>query len=371
MPLDHQSRVTYLIGAGGSHANVKAVGSSRGMLMSDLTNHLVGEVRSLVSSHVEYQQLTGVVNEIIGDDADFEHVITFFDESPSALHRDFADELRRIFEKVLSEQLTHIERELGTDRVALYSALLDMYNIDGFDERLQGILTLNYDEYIEAAAEAVGEHVDFGIAADDGTDNRLSLLKLHGSFGWQDVWPIRQRSNSEHRPLWIPPGIRKAKDRYPFNLLWGLAREMLNCDILRIVGCRLGPNDWDLISLLFSTRHSNLGQKQPYLVEVIDSPEHAEDLKRRYPYLDVQSILEIEKLDIGKSFVSEFVGGAPRRFVDLSAQEVKLLEMKTSATGTTNWFRMWLVQMCEGLHRELGSKGTATPSGTFRKWLEV
>ena len=151
---NHHCSVVYLIGAGGSHASIQAVGSSRSILMRDLTIRLASAVRRLVTSEDTYRPLANVVNEII-DDADFEHVITFFDESPSALHRDFANQLRRIFEAVLIEQLSQIEQELGTARVALYSALLDMYNVTGINEHLQAILTLNYDNYIEGAAQEV------------------------------------------------------------------------------------------------------------------------------------------------------------------------------------------------------------------------
>ena len=368
---NHHCSVVYLIGAGGSHASIQAVGSSRSILMRDLTIRLASAVRRLVTSEDTYRPLANVVNEII-DDADFEHIITFFDESPSALHRDFANQLRRIFEAVLIEQLSQIEQELGTARVALYSALLDMYNITGNNEHLQAILTLNYDNYIEGAAQEVYEApVNFGIADTDAAGPRLVLLKLHGSFWWQDVWPIRPRERDQTTtPLWIPPGIRKAKDRYPFNLVWGLAREVLDCDLLRVVGCRLGPSDWDLISLLFSTRHSHFTRSRPYAVEVIDSPEHAANLKSRYPYLDIRSILEIETHDIGQNFVSEITGGPPRRFADLPTEEAQEI-VTASSRLEFNWFRMWLVQMAEGLHRDLGPEATATPSGALRRWTEI
>lgn len=174
------------------------------------------------------------------------------------------------------------------------------------------------------------------------------------------------------RPLWIPPGIRKAKDRYPFNLVWGLAREVLDCDVLRVVGCRLGPSDWDLISLLFSTRHSNQGRDDPYVVEIIDSPRHAMQLKADYPYLDVLSVLEIDTYEVGPNLVSE-LGGGFKPFRDLTPKEAaKLLKEFDSEEETKrNWFQMWLVQMGEGIQRELGEEATDTPTGAFRKRLGI
>ena len=175
---------------------------------------------------------------------------------------------------------------------------------------------------------------------------------------------------SESRPLWIPPGIKKGKERYPFNLVWGLARDVLNCDVVRVIGCRLGPSDWDLISLLFGTRHANTGRDRPYTIEVIDSPLHAESLKGWYPYLDVRSIFEIDTFDVGKNLVSDIAGGLPRRFDTLSReQQDGLLDMIRERDE--NWFRTWLVKMGEGLQLDLGVEATNTPKGAFRRWLEL
>ena len=253
-------KVAYLIGAGASHACVKTLGSPNGILMSDLATELVAGVKHLVQSNAQYRPLLRVVNEIVGEEADFEHLITFFDESPSSVHRAFADGMREVFEAVLNARLQDIEMEYGSKRMSLYAALFDMYNVKGIDESLHGVLTLNYDDYIEvAAAEIHDSHrIDLDFSASRNEARRSWFLKLHGSFAWEDAWPIRRReAGSSSRPLWIPPGIRKGKERYPFNLLWGLARDVLNCDVLRVIGCRLGPSDWDLISLLFSTRHAN------------------------------------------------------------------------------------------------------------------
>ena len=161
----------------------------------------------------------------------------------------------------------------------------------------------------------------------------------------------------------IPPGIQKAKERYPFNVLWGLARELLDCEILRVVGCKLGPNDWDLISLIFATRLTT-SRNRPYTIEVINSPLHAEDLKKTFPYLDVRSILEVEY--IVEQLVSDYLGGSPRPYVTLAPEE-KELAMDVAGRGK-NWFRVWLKQQAEALLVELGS--VATPLGAFEKVLE-
>ena len=367
-------KVAYLIGAGGSHACVKTLGSPNGILMSDLATDLVAGVRHLVQSDDQFRPLLGVVNEIVGEEADFEHLITFFDESPSAVHRAFADEMRKVFEGVLNARLQEIEMEYGRKRTSLYAALFDMYNVRGIDESLRGVLTLNYDDYIEVAASEIHDmsriDLDFGVSTDKA--QRSWFLKLHGSLAWEDAWPVRRReAGSSSRPLWIPPGIRKAKERYPFNVLWGLARDVLNCDVLRIIGCRLGPSDWDLISLLFGTRHANRDRDLPYSIEIIDSPIHAARLQESYPYLDVKSLFEIDTLGVGRNLVGEFLSTTPCRYDALSDVDTARLREAVEQKSDENWFRRWLVQMGEGLQATLGAESTDTDKGAFRRWLEI
>ena len=100
MCTDKKKRVVYLIGAGGTHGSVNAANGSTGLLMHHLTTSLAQEARALVTSRKKYLPLAHVVNEILEDGSDFEHIITFFEESSSAIHRDLADDLRRIFEKI-------------------------------------------------------------------------------------------------------------------------------------------------------------------------------------------------------------------------------------------------------------------------------
>lgn len=359
-------RVVYLFGAGASHACVTAVGSRRGILMRDLGPDLYRKVRALVEDEYDGDvRLTNLVNSVVDEDSDYEHIITFLDESVSKLHRSFAQDLRKIFETVLRERLAVIQEEQGGELpVGLYAALLDMYEVDGFQEVLAGMLTLNYDEFVEIASQStLGRRVDLGVTPVD-TDKRdgPTLLKLHGSFDWHESWPIK--TGAEESPLWIPPGIQKAKDRYPFNVLWGLARELLDCDVLRIIGCQLGPNDWDLISLLFTTRHTG-SSGSGYRIEVIDAPEQADRLQQDLPYLQVDSILEAEP--VGKRIISEFIGGGPRRLSSLGSDERQRLLDR--AKRGENWFRLWLTHMAEILYTELDS--IDTDSGVFKRFMET
>jgi hypothetical protein len=92
--------------------------------------------------------------------------------------------------------------------------------------------------------------------------------------------------------LWIPPGIEKDKDAYPFNILWGKAFEMLDCDVLRIVGCKLKQNDWGLLSLIFNTQ---LETDQTYEIQLIDFHREGELIRQRNGFLrNVKILGELE-----------------------------------------------------------------------------
>lgn len=357
-------KVVYLVGAGGSHACVKRVSSPHGILMSDLSGPLSTRLRNLISDgYSDDDGLKNLVNSVIDETTDFEHVISFLDDAPSLLYRRFADEMRKAFQEVLRNQLNRIREETITDPIELYTVLLDMHNVDAFPESLEGIITTNYDEYIEAAiAEVYGTPADFGIrvGSEKKEDVGPRLLKLHGSFGWQDTWPISRGANYEST-LWIPPGIQKSKQAYPFNVVWGLAREMLACDVLRIIGCRLAPNDWDLISLLFAMRHVSYPNRPR--IEVIDSPSHAEYLKKEYSYLELQSLLDIEP--IGRGMIAELTPFRPQPFSEYSEEDQR--EIISRMGRNQNWFELWLTQKVEALNQDLGT--LTTDNGFVEKFM--
>jgi hypothetical protein len=345
---------------------VEAAGSPLGLLMRDLGEPLRERIQKVVDDEYrKYPAIVDLVNAVMTDGVDVEHIITFLDQSSSGLHKQFAQDLRSAFEAVLTQRLEEVEKDTGGPPVTLYEAVLDLHAVKGFTEELKGILTLNYDQYIEAAIERSGSQTSLGLAFDqDQFVGGHRLLKLHGSFGWDQSWPVARRPTpSQIGPLWIPPGIQKDKDQYPFNLLWGQARELLDCDVLRIVGCHLGPNDWDLISLLFTTRHTNARTARAYRIEIINSPKNAEDLRSRHPYLDPTSILDQEP--VGIRLISELIGGSPRRYQDLTPDEKAKLE---GTTANLNWFRLWLVHMAEDIYENLGA--IDSPRGVLRRLME-
>jgi hypothetical protein len=359
---DHgAARVAYLLGAGATHGSIKSQGSGVSLVMPGLIGALCERMRErYLEDFVNEPGVGRLVNEVVDTSTDFEQLITFLEDTPSDVYRRFAQALKKVFSTVLRSQLDKAQAELGPNHSALYAVLLDMYLVDSFDESLAGFLTLNYDAFLEhAVVERLGQSVDYGVDVHGRPQapadvNPVRILKLHGSFGWKNAWPIEMAA--PHDPgLWIPPGIRKAKTDYPFNAIWGAARELLDCDVLRIIGCNLGPNDWDLVSLLFTTMHAR-DAAEPYRIEVISWPSDGLRMAGDFPYLNVQSLLELP--DVGPVLVSELLGTDPLEYESLDDDNQKLALEKSKDIG--NPFEHWLRLKAELMFRELPSIGTPT-----------
>jgi len=354
-----RSRVVYLLGAGATQGCVSFRGSDKKLVMPALAPKLAERMRELVYSDPEFEKYPGVkrlVNEVVDDTTDFEQLITFLEEAPSKTHRRFAAGLKNVFSTVLRSSLDAVRDELGPAHSDLYAALIDMHEVPQNQEDLRGFLTLNYDVFLEHAIESHHElAVDYGITVDpmDEAGRSIRLLKLHGSFGWSDQWPAASTTN-HIAGLWIPPGIRKLKADYPFNTLWGLAREMLDCDVVRIVGCNLGPNDWDLVSLLFTTMHTH-ADANSYRIEVVGWPDQAEKVASMFPYLQVDSLFTLEF--VGPEIVGEVMGSGPTSWNDLSDSD-QATATEQAGRSISNPFEYWLRIKGENMNRDLDSIST-------------
>jgi hypothetical protein len=371
-PATQPKRVAYLLGAGATHGAIRHAGGTVNQLMTGLGPKLLEGMTELIRSNYGADpRLLELVNVFLVDSEtapgfDFEHLTTFFEDSPSPTHRGFAEDLKTLFTDVLSTELDNNDRDVADATCDLFAAFVDMHSVAGLPpenaEVLAGILTLNYDTYLETAiAERLGLAIDFGVGPRPQS-NSVRVLKLHGSFGWEDDWPIRFLANRNHiHSLCIPPGIRKAKGKYPFNMIWGTALDVLECDILRLVGCNLSPNDWDLVSLVFSSKYSH-ALKRPLDVQVIGRPEDAEAIRHRHPYLFVHSLLELP--DVGRSIVLDATGR------DVSFAELTDAERAAAVLRLAdfNAFEYWLAQRAEYMENVCDVR--QTPTGTFGRFAD-
>lgn len=349
-------RVTYLLGAGASHGSAQHAGSTRNLLMGALAPQVQEHLGRRVASGSP-PGILALVNQLSAIDPDspiatqvnIEQLITFLDDSISITYRSFAEELRDAFSEILREELSAVRREC--DPTKLYQVLIDYHRTPGNAEILNGFLTLNYDTFLEEAATTLGLQVDYGInAGGTPSDGTIRVLKLHGSYNWRRGWPVLETDN-DSGDLWIPPGIRKDKSQYPFNAIWGLAREMLDCDILRIIGCDLSPNDWDLVSMLFTTQFTH-GAGRIHRIEVVDQVRQGLEIKKRFPYLQVLSLIEIPGVgdDLARGVSLE--RGDLLTFDDAAMEGLALVDQ-----GLKNPFRDWLLIKCQELARTLPELG--------------
>ena len=336
--------------------------------MPGLIDRLLQRMREeYVQDFGDHKGLAHLVNDVVEDKTDFEHLLTFLEDTPSRTHQEFAARLKTVFLTVLRTALDKVRRELGDDHSALYAVLLDMHQVEGSGESLAGFLTLNYDSFLEDAIErAPGRGVDYRVLVRGGAseDDLIPVLKLHGSFSWRHTWPLELAGEGEGVGLWIPPGIRKAKGDYPFNEIWGAARELLDCDVLRLIGCNLGKNDWDLVSLLFSTMHGR-ESAAPYKVELIGWPDTAMRIEEEFPYLNVRSLLEID--GVGPQSIAEVLGGAPTEFSTLEETE-RETAVANASSKIANPFEHWLKLKGELMVQDLPS--IETEQGLFQAFVE-
>lgn len=353
-------RITYLLGAGATQGAIGHAGGETNQLMIGLATALARRMHVLVDEEYDSDpQLLRLVNSIVDEKADFEQLITFFEDAPSAELRAFGLSLRKVFSEVLRSKLLEIHHEIEGRVQELFAALIDMHLVEENPEHLAGVLSLNYDTFVERAiVEVLSGSVDYGIAAPDSTSQAIRLLKLHGSFGWSDTWPV-EFSLAHAGTNWIPPGIRKAKNRYPFNTLWGMARDVLDCDVLRIIGCNLGPNDWDLVSLIFGSKFAHRS-RPPMEIEVIGSIQTARTIAERFPYLQAKSLFEIPQL--GDSMLTELLGRHVK-YQTLTDGERQIAEDRLPG----NAFQFWLIHKAEQVTIEVGAHST---SGYFQNFVD-
>ena len=182
-------RVVYLLGAGATQGCISYSGSRHNLVMSGLSELISKQLRlKIVDKYDDHAGIRRLLNEVVVPEPhlDIEQLITFLEDSPATKYREFADDLRDVFSTVLRSRLQEIEEEPASTRSTLYAALVDMHEVAGNQEKLQGFLTLNYDVLLERAIiDELGREVDYGIAPShhDETGVCGGDKLVHGSGG--------------------------------------------------------------------------------------------------------------------------------------------------------------------------------------------
>ncbi|MFC2062602.1 SIR2 family protein [Chloroflexota bacterium] len=366
-------KVVYLFGTGASQAEASIADDTINLLMDGIRE---GILEKIINEKKGKKLRAILVNELTSENVDVEQLISLYDSSGNKRDASLARVLKKYFKEGILEQIQRLDGA-GYFKPKLYTALLDMHEIKELEESLTGIMTLNYEDLIERAVQQVHGDVDFSFTVDCKSNSRIQtngkfiLLKLHGSFNWKREFPVtlQDKIRNDEDILWIPPGVEKRHEQYPFNIIWGKAQEILNCDILRIVGCSLSHNDWHLVSLLYSTQKLNKNGKQ-YRIEVINRPAplaqetrpaYGEgDIKKKYPHLRIYHIHELEEMRyLVQTSLYKGSDGVSNK---VDAKTI------TAFLEKQNVFMMWLKAKGEYLIKN--RIPITTPKGIFRNFME-
>jgi len=356
----NRRKVLYLIGAGATHSEVQLYDNNINMLTSDIAEGIRNKI-----TQKKLSGLSEVINDLASENVDIEQLITLYETSGLSKCQKIAKSLRKAFMGEIQERLNKLPIDY---KPLLLSALVDMYNVKSLDEELHGFLTLNYDTFIETAIQNVKSSINLFLLIDNKNTNfkiELSekpILKLHGSFNWKNEFPISLINESDRRVdvLWIPPGVIKRREQYPFSLLWGKAKELLHCDVLRVIGCSLNRNDWELVSLLQTTQRFRSRHKQ-FSIELIDYDDEGKRKQKDYPYLNIKTALELEGFK--KNLMDDY-SLSP----GMGGETTKAFEDYVNNKNNINIFERWLRWKGEEL-RKL-KQDISTSKNIFKNFIE-
>ncbi len=341
-----KKKVIYLFGAGATQAVVKAINPEKGLLTADIQDVIE---KQFSSKGVDDR----IWNELITKGNDIEHLISVLESQ----HNYAASEKLR---EHYRDAIVKLSEEISDNPPSnLYSILIDLHrNIKKLDEELSCFITLNYEDILERTIKAHFKYeIDYTIQTlkmKKIKRTSIKVFKLHGSFNWFNSRPIavkKMASLQSKDTLWIPPGVEKRKENYPFNLLWGKAIEQLmNCDVLRIVGCSLSRNDWGLIPILYTVQRFN-ENGSGMEIQVIDYPETADSIKKMYKYLNVKSLTELPEFF---SFYKKQFQNAQNDSEVINEIEAKFIE-KEKVNPLQEWLDAKIDYAFNVLHADLTS----------------
>jgi len=289
-------KVVYLIGTGASHAELKYHDSANtGILMSDIVKGVFDSLRDNNENDVSLRELLNILEDETNPykNVDIESLITLYEATGTAIDKERSNKLKKLFREAIISRINKVTRSPG--HPTLLSALLDMHTISELGEEIEAVVTLNYDNFVEDAYKNVYGAINYPFEVEnkcpyDINNSLPPICKLHGSFSWENTNPVTIDCNlheeNEDKYLWVPPGVIKRNEHYPFSAIWGAARKALKCDVLRIIGCSLSKNDWNLIALLHTTNRLRNVTSQKYEIEFIDYPQPFNRVKKDFPYME-------------------------------------------------------------------------------------
>ena len=293
-------RVVYLFGAGATHAELTVVVPNLtsedkvqrklGLLMSHVSARVMKEVRLRPDflKNLEFlepprgpesiEPATGVPGAL-----NIELLISLIENGKIPQWDKKTRLLKRLVQRDIEARLTRWRKE----RFYLHKALLELHEHPAVQvaEQLVGIISLNYDNVLDEAYREFHGNPNYCLSLDEEARSRkeIPLLKLHGSFNWRKG--VRMRGQSRGVDI-IPLGSNKNYLDAPYNFIWTRALEVLiDCDILRAVGCSLSQNDTHLVDLLFKAHLGKTAARmKAFEIEIICGERAGKEIRDNYGF---------------------------------------------------------------------------------------
>lgn len=286
-------KVVYIVGAGATQAEAdhKSGEPVNLLLYTMVKSNLPGIAQKALSKSQVGEKLD------INGDVDIEKLMSLLSSTGAADNMKHVENLRKQYHKLLTDGM----EEAGISSAPeLAIGLMQFHKLKEIMkiESLKGFISLNHDNLLQVASQAVHKGINLGFKfLTEGQHfkqklNAPLINQMHGAFNWRKELDISVINIVEDRTysdkmLWIPPSVSKEAREYPFNKLLGIGYEMLkDCEIVRIVGCSLSQNDWNLISLLFDTQQRQRNVNGDcFKIELIISHDLGEKIIANYSYL--------------------------------------------------------------------------------------
>lgn len=269
-------KVVYLLGAGATHAEIINITDDPSDNYIDKNGLLISNVSKRIMQAARRTQWFKEKEEVFTSSKgalNIELLISLFENNQ------IEEKYIRKLKELVQRDIINILKDELKSKFYLHKALLEFHKLIKEHEELLGFISLNYDDVLdEAYKEVLNLDPNYSLTTQRNTD--LPLLKLHGSFNWDN---IEIYGKTRKIPI-IPIGINKKYLAPPYNFIWGRAFELLvDCDYLRIIGCSLNQNDIGLIDLLFKAHKER--DKQIIMEIISHQPEDSShQIKNNYGF---------------------------------------------------------------------------------------
>jgi hypothetical protein len=313
LPAPINPKVVYLFGAGATHAELMnlhpdEVTEARFLAKSGL---LMASVSKRVC---ETAKRNGIFSERIQtllSAAGLSNVELFISliKNNQIESEDTIKRLEGLLKKDISSRL----RAPIRNKFYLHKSLIELHKKSD-SECLLGFISLNYDNILDEAYKELYEKVpDYCLSS--VAPEEIPLLKLHGGFD------LEYRN---HKLPILTPGINKNYLQLPYNFIWGRALEILiECDILRVIGCSLSQNDTGLIDLLFK---AHLERGKPFEIQMITFDPQNSTVREQYDFFPgIRRAFDIEGGIISDPTIDEPAKGSNPFKIWLKAKTEKML----------------------------------------------